>query len=287
MSLADLIRAAILASIMLIVLGLGLRSTWQDLTSLFRHPGLLLRSLLAMNVLMPVLAALLVMAIGPSPPVKIALVALAVAPVPPFLPGKQLKLVSSEAYVMALLGAGSLLAVVLGPLTFALIGAISSHRVGAAPLAVARVVAMTVLIPLLAGVGIRRLAPGLAARMSPLAGKIGMLLLIVAFVPVLITSWSAMISLIGDGTLLAIIVFVLIGLAIGHALGGPDPDNRSVLALATASRHPGVAMAIATASFPEQKLVPAAILLYLLVSAVASAPYTTWRRRLHARALAH
>jgi hypothetical protein len=40
-----------------------------------------------------------------------------------------------------------------------------------------------------------------------------------------------------------------------------------------------VAIALAAANFPDQKLAPAAVLLYLLVSAVATiAALTTWRR---------
>ena len=62
-------------------------------------------------------------------------------------------------------------------------------------------------------------------------------------------------------------------------LGGPDDEDRSVLALASAARHPGVAMAVASANFPDQKLAPAAILLYLLLSAILTIPYVMWRRR--------
>ena len=75
------------------------------------------------------------------------------------------------------------------------------------------------------------------------------------------------------------LVFAGVGLAAGHLLGGPDPENRTVLALSTATRHPGVAIALAAANFPDQKLGPAAVFLYLLVSAVATiAALTTWRR---------
>jgi BASS family bile acid:Na+ symporter len=56
-----------------------------------------------------------------------------------------------------------------------------------------------------------------------------------------------MISLVGNGTILALGAFTLAGLAAGHLLGGPNRDDCTVLALATASRHPGVALAIASA----------------------------------------
>ena len=67
--------------------------------------------------------------------------------------------------------------------------------------------------------------------------------------------------LIGNGTLLAMLVFCLIGLGVGHLLGGPAPRDRAMLALSSAARHPGVAMAIATANFPDQTLVFPAVLL--------------------------
>jgi BASS family bile acid:Na+ symporter len=97
----------------------------------------------------------------------------------------------------------------------------------------------------------------------------------------LFTAWLAMVSLVGNGTIVAIVAFSLVGLVVGHLLGGPDSDDCAVLALATASRHPGVALAIASANFPGEKVVPAAVLLYLIVSAIVSIPYLTWRRRPH------
>jgi len=72
-----------------------------------------------------------------------------------------------------------------------------------------------------------------------------------------------------------------VGLVVGHLLGGPDPNNRTILALATATRHPGVALVIAAGNFPGQKLVLPALLLYLIVCSLASAPYVMWRRRFH------
>ena len=62
-------------------------------------------------------------------------------------------------------------------------------------------------------------------------------------------------------------------------LGGPVPENRTSLAIATSSRHPGVALLLARANFPAEKLVVAAVLLYLLVNAVLAIPYLLWIKR--------
>jgi hypothetical protein len=40
---------------------------------------------------------------------------------------------------------------------------------------------------------------------------------------------------------------------------------------------------MATQIYPDQKLIAPAVLLYVLVSAIASAPYVLWRRKLHKR----
>jgi BASS family bile acid:Na+ symporter len=283
MSVAQLIRVAVLLSVMLIVLSFALLATWRDATSLLSKPSQLLRSLLAMNVVLPLFVAASVAVFVLRPPVAIALLALSVSPVPPFLPQKQLKLVGRQEYVYGLLATTSLLSIVLAPLTIVLIGIAFSRKVSIAPVAIGRTVALTVLIPFALGLIIRRLRPTIALRASPLASRVGIVLLVAAFVPVIITMWPAMISLIGDGTLLAIVAFIVVGLALGHLLGGPEPEDRTVLALATATRHPGVALVIAAGIFPDEKLVAPALLLYLLVGAIASAPYVLWRWNLHKR----
>jgi BASS family bile acid:Na+ symporter len=275
----QLIHLAVLFSVMLIVLSFALRATWRESISLFRNPSLLLRSLLAMSVLLPVFAATLVGLFTFRPAIEIALITLAVAPVPPFLPQKQLKLVGHNEYVYGLLVATSLLSILLAPLTVALIGLAFSRHTHIAPLAIARMVALTILIPFALGLIINQRMPAFAERASLLAGKVGLLLLAAAVVPVLIKMWPAIMSLVGDGTLLAFIAFVAVGLVVGHLLGGPDSVNGTVLALATSTRHPGVALVIATGIFPGDKFVAPALVIYLLVATIASVPYVKWRSR--------
>ena len=281
MSLAALVRTLLLGSILLLVFGLGLRSTVGDADYLFRRPGLLARSLIAMYVVMPLVVIGVLLQLDLRPPVKIALVALALSPVPPFLPSKQMKLSGSKGYIYGLLIAASVLAVVWVPFVTWLFSARFGHGLRVQVPRVVGIVSLTVLLPLAAGMIVRHYLPERSIRLSRVLSAVGTALLIVAFIPVLAAQGGALRSLIGDGTLLAIIVFTAIGLLIGHLLGGPDPENETVLALATASRHPAVALAIASTIFPEQRLAPAAVLLALIVGMLAAFPYTAWRRRVH------
>jgi BASS family bile acid:Na+ symporter len=236
-----------------------------------------------MNVLMPIFAATLVGLFTLRPAIAIALLTLAVSPVPPFLPRKQLKVAGEREreYIDGLLDATSLLSILLAPATVVLLGLVFSYHIDIDPLKIARIVALTVLGPFALGLIISYLRPALAERVSPLADKVGILLLVVACVPILIKMWPAMMSLIGDGTLLAIVAFVVVGLAVGHLLGGPKPADRVVLALATAMRHPGVALVIAAGTAAGDKVVAPGLLLYLLVGTIVSIPYVQWRRRQH------
>jgi BASS family bile acid:Na+ symporter len=116
--------------------------------------------------------------------------------------------------------------------------------------------------------------------------RIGNALLVVVAVPLLLFAIRPVMSLIGHGEVLAMIALSVVAVAVGHWLGGPDLGERSTLAMDTASRHPGLALAIAAANFPEQRrLVAAAIVLYLIVSTLVLLPYDAWCKRRLARAL--
>jgi BASS family bile acid:Na+ symporter len=155
---------------------------------------------------------------------------------------------------------------------------------GISPMAVLPVVGLTIFAPLIAGVAVARFAPKLASRAGPLLARLGSLLLLVGAALILFSQWRSMVGLMHDGAVLAMAVFVIIGLVVGHLLGGPDADDRTVLSLATASRHPGVAFAIAKINFPEEKMLAAAVLLFLVVNLLLTAPYVAWRKRVGAAA---
>jgi BASS family bile acid:Na+ symporter len=76
-------------------------------------------------------------------------------------------------------------------------------------------------------------------------------------------------ALVGDGTLIAMTVFIGSAPFVGHLLGGPDPDHSVVLALSNACRHPAIAISIASANFPDQQF-GATMLLYVLMNATSA-----------------
>jgi BASS family bile acid:Na+ symporter len=286
MTAAEVVGLALRTSIFLIVFSLGLRATHADVLYLLSRPGRLSRSLLAMNVIMPLVAVRLSLAFNLHPAVKTALVCLSLAPVPPILPRKELKAGGHGSYVIGLLFAAALLAIVFIPLAEHVLRILFNVGIDRPPTMVVGLVAVTVLLPLVAGILARRLAPALAERWASPLNTFATILLVLVCVVLLLYSWKTGLPLIGNGHVLVIAVFVAVGLIVGHLLGGPEPENRVVLAMSTASRHPGVALAIATGTSPDEKLVIGAILLYLLVNTALSIPYIKWARQRESVAVA-
>jgi BASS family bile acid:Na+ symporter len=103
--------------------------------------------------------------------------------------------------------------------------------------------------------------------------RIGNLLLIAALLPVLLVSAENMWLLIGHGTIVAIVIVIAVAMAAGHWIGGPDEHDRTALGIVSAMRHPGVALAIGSTNFPDNKLVSASILLYALVAVIMTTIY--------------
>jgi BASS family bile acid:Na+ symporter len=281
MNLAQLLPIVLQVSIGLVVFCLALSAEPGDLAYLLRRPGLLVRSVLSMNVVMPLLAVALSLLFKLRLQVEVALVLLAVSPVPPVLPGKQSKAGGNVSYAIGLLMFASLLSIVVVPLSVTLIARVFGAEARIPMALVAKVVGGSVIAPLVLGTVVRMIAPGFAARFAGPGSKIGMLLLVVAFLPVLLKIWPAIAAQVGDFTLLAIVLFTVVGVAVGHVLGGPVEGDRTVLALATASRHPGVALALAGAVTTAENtpVLSAAIFLAFRTSAIVTLPYVKWRKR--------
>jgi BASS family bile acid:Na+ symporter len=284
MTAAQLIGLAINASIALMVFGVAASSGTVRARAMLGQPGLAARSFVAMFVVMPLVAVLIALNFDLNRAVLVTLVLVALSPVPPILPSKQLKTGGDPDFVFGLLALTAFSAILVVPGGVALVGRLFGLEL-AVPFAVAaRVVAVSLLLPVVLGLLVARLAPALAQKLARPASLVGLVLLVLACVPLLWKIGGAMAQAMNNYTLVAMVAFAAIGLAAGHLLGGPNEGNRTALALATSTRHPGVALAVLHAIDPADQSVAPVVLLNLIVAVVVSAPYVAWRKRGHARA---
>ncbi len=279
MNLQAIVVFAIKASITLTLFGFGLQATLEDLLYLWRRPRLLFRSLAAMFVVMPLFAIFMTRIFSLNLAVVIALIALSISPVPPLLPKRVTKEAGVAPFGLGLMVTAGTLAIVYIPLANYLLGKYFHRSLAMDPTAVMKIVALRVLIPLAAGIVVRKFALATAERIAHPIIRIAGIVLIIGVLCVLGFASPIAWSLVGDGTELTFVAFVVVGLLLGHLLGGPSPDDRVTLALSTACRQPGLALAIASANFPGDHHVVGAILLYVVTNFIFTIPYIKWQRK--------
>jgi BASS family bile acid:Na+ symporter len=232
-----------------------------------------------MYVVVPVAAVVLAKTLPLPVAVKTAILVLAISAGAPLLPRKLMKL-GREGYVFSLVVTSSLLAVVAVPAWLQVLGTLFGREADLDPGAVALVIAKSFLAPLVLGMLLRWPLSSVAERLSQwLLGAAGAALT-AAGLALLLLHGGALVA-VGLVPLLALAATTLVALAIGHALGGPDPDDRTALAVSCATRHVGIAM-LAASTVPGPRIA-VLVLAYVLASAVVSIPYLRWRKSAQAR----
>ncbi len=265
-------------AVVALILAIGMSSTLDDVLYLWRRPATLFRSLVAMYVAVPA-AALVMVKLFPLPwGTEVALVVLALCAGAPLLPKKLLKLGGEPTYAFSLVVATSVLALVTVPLGLRLLSGVLAFESSVGPMEIAFLVLESFLIPLGGGLLFHAVKPRLAERMGEALLHVGSVVLALCTLAILAARWRLLLG-IEASTFLAFALFAMAALASGHLLGGPDPRERTSLAVACVSRHIGLAMLVA-ASYRGNPRTLALVLAYIVASAVVSIPYIRWRMKI-------
>ncbi len=273
------LKLVLLLGVVLLVVAIGIRARLENPLLLLRRPALALRAMLAMYVALPAFVLVLVWLLPLQAGVGAALLGFAVSPVlPPW--AKQGTAAGGQTdYVIGLQVLSSGVALLIVPLMIWIVYRVFGVETVLDPLAVELVLLVTVAVPLAIGMGLARFCPGAAPRLAALADRVGGIVLLLGAVVLLVAHGRAILGVIGQGTLVVTVAVVAFGLLAGHLLGGPDPGNRGALASATASRHPAVALLLASSALPEHEAaVTGTVLLYLLAALLLAIPYKRWRK---------
>jgi BASS family bile acid:Na+ symporter len=264
------------ATLFIVMFDIGLGIVPGEFHWVWAHWLLLLRALFAVVIIMPVLALLVVHLLSLPYPVEIGIMLMAIAPGAPIALRRSLDAGGHHAFAPALQIGLALLAVGTMPLWIAALDTWYAGHAAIAPDTVARQVFMAQLLPLCAGMLARATMPTLAARLLTRLPRIATLLLLVFIGAVVIEMFAA--ADVEPRNAFAMLVVTIGALALGHALGGPYPATRSATAISTAMRNGGLAVLVASANRAAPEIF-AALLGYLLVSALVVLIYVAWRRR--------
>jgi len=280
----QLLTVAAAATVFVVMFDLGLGIALGEFRWVWRHPGLVLRGLLAVLIVVPLIALSVIQVMDLSRAAEVGILLMAVAPGAPVALRRSLGAGGHHSFAPALRILVALLAVVSMPLW---IGALDLLYAGHASVGVehvARQVFVAQLLPMGLGMLVRHLWPGPAAWLRSRVTPLSTALLVGLIVLVLIDIWTAVVGA-GPRLALAIAVITLLSLGVGHALGGPDLATRTAVAVCSAARNPGLALLVATLNNATPRII-ATVLTYLVVSAVTTVAYVTCVRRRQRRAFA-
>lgn len=228
--------------------GVGLHARASDIFAAVRDRRLLLAAVVVNLLVIPLMGWALVWAVDLPSNAGKALLLLACTPGGP----SALQFTSKQSGAWARAGAVavwlSLLSVLVSPL---LMG-------GIAPPEVSLVVPYTrlfwwfvllLVLPMVGGMMFRRFWPGKAVTVSKAMTWLGTVAF-VGFVVMTLSERRAATGSLTAGSMLTMLGFILLCMAVGWLMGGPGRETRRVLAAASSMRNVAVCLAIVTQSFP-------------------------------------
>jgi BASS family bile acid:Na+ symporter len=189
---------------------------------------------------------------------------------------KKLLFVGDTTYAFSLAIVSSLLAIVVAPAWIALLAQHFGVEAEVSPARVATALTKGFLAPLGVGIVVQVLAPEAGRRWAERVLGLGGLVMAAAGVGLAATHWDLILEVPPLGAV-TLAVYLAGALLLGHVLGGPKDNDRTVLAITCATRHVAVALLVA-ASFRGPRTA-VLVVCYMLVMLAVSIPYVKWRKR--------
>ena len=196
-------------------MGLGLKVA--QIMAPLRNLRLVSLSLLANFVLMPAAAVVLARVLRLDEPLGVGLLVLGVAAGAPFLPKLTQIAKGNLAFAVALMVL--LMVITVGYLPLVL--PVLLPGVSVNPAKIARSLFLLMLVPLAVALAVNAKLPAAAARAKPLFDRLSSLGLILVVVLLVVVNFNKVLSVFGTRAILAGMLFIAFGYAVGWALGGP------------------------------------------------------------------
>jgi len=242
---------AVLVFVLSSMLATGLGLTVSEIITPLRNVRLLVLSLLASFVLMPLTALGLAKLLQLDEPLGVGLLLLGVAAGAPFLPKLAQLAKGSLAFGVGLMVLLMVITVGYLPLVLPLL----LPGVSVNPAKIARSLFLLMLLPLAGGLAVKAWFAVAAERTKPALDAISSLSLVLLMVLIIGTNIKNVLAVFGTRGILAALLFIAVGFAVGWLLGGPGMDTRPVLALGTAQRNIAAALVVGGQSFTDPKVV--------------------------------
>jgi BASS family bile acid:Na+ symporter len=242
---------AMLIFVLSSMLAMGLGLTVSQIITPLRHARLVVLSLLANFVVMPLAALALAALLRLDQPLGVGLLLLGTAAGAPFLPKLAQIAEGNLAFAVGLMVL--LMVVTVGYLPLVL--PVLLPGVSVNPAKIARSLFLLMLLPLAGALAVKARFAVAAARTKPVLDRVSNLSLILLVVLITAANINNVLAVFGTRGILAGLLFIAVGFGMGWLLGGPGMDTRRVLALGTAQRNIAAALVVGSQSFRDPKVV--------------------------------
>ena len=274
---SQIIRNLVSLTVFGIMLTMGINFSLRDLLAFWKQSDLVLRAQLAVSVLMPAIAIVLLWLLHPPNAVIVGLILLAASPGAPLLTKRVQMAGGSFNYGASLQITLSLSAVLITPIILSISGLIFPVATATVDsLQIATQIALVQLLPLSIGLGLRQVGSEIADEIGDFLTIIANTLFVVLAIFLLVMSLD-LISNLGTLPIVLILAIASVSLTIGHFLGGSASETRAAVAIASIARNVGLAIFIAVLNQQTQAI--PVILSYLILAALVAFPYSAWMRR--------
>jgi BASS family bile acid:Na+ symporter len=242
---------AMLIFVLSSMLAMGLGLTVSQIITPLRHARLVVLSLLANFVVMPLAALALAALLRLDQPLGVGLLLLGTAAGAPFLPKLAQIAEGNLAFAVGLMVL--LMVVTVGYLPLVL--PVLLPGVAVNPAKIARSLFLLMLLPLAGALAVKARFAVAAARTKPVLDRVSNLSLMLLVVLITAANINNVLAVFGTRGILAGLLFIAVGFGMGWLLGGPGMDTRRVLALGTAQRNIAAALVVGSQSFRDPKVV--------------------------------
>jgi BASS family bile acid:Na+ symporter len=242
---------AMLSFVVSSMLAMGAGLTVPQIAEPLRNARLVILTLLANFVVMPLGALALAKVLWLDEPLGIGLLLLGCAAGAPFLP--KLAELAKGNLAFAVGAMVLLMVVTIGYLPVVLPLLLPGVTVD--PWQIARSLLLLMLLPLVIGLALKAYYGDLAARVKPALDWISNVSLILLVCLITAANIDKVLQVFGTRGILAGILFIALGLGTGWLLGGPEAETKRVMALGTGQRNIAAALVVASQSFSDPKVV--------------------------------
>lgn len=246
--LTVIVKVAALVFVVSSMLAMGFSLTVPQIISPLKNIRLVLLALAVNFVAVPFVAWAIQAVMDLDQDIYTGLLLMATAAGAPFLPKLAQVAKGNAAFSVGLMVLLMVVTVVYMPIVLPQL--LSGVSINAWDIAKSLIFLM--LLPLAIALFVKARWSEIADGLHPLMAQASSLGILVLIVGGIILQWDNIVSLIGTGGLIAIVIFLLVALVLGYLVGGSDAGTRSVMGLGTAQRNLSAAMVVAAQNFSDK-----------------------------------